>query len=770
MKNSPNPHPAGFRVLGVSIIFVLAVILIAQRNQTLATPPAPSDQYLACTIDDSQTGVLNNQWQYDSNWATATVSGAYQNDEHYAFTTNATAIFRFRGSQVKIYTVMEPAGGIIGYTLDNLAEVTASNYSPSLTPNSLSYTSPIVDVGDHTLVIRVTGMKDPAAGSNTITVDKAEVFTVGVNDSVTGTGDSQWDYNGTWGSTSVAGAFQNDEHYAYIAGDFVNFRFNGTGVRIYTVMEPHGGKIPYNLDNGFDQQLVNNYSPTIVGNSLSYTSPALTPGEHILKISVAGTFDPPSDSNSITVDKAEVLCESTTPAPTPTPTPTPTPAPTGTPTPTPTATPTPTPTPTPSGGPTVVDVNDTVIGPGPNQFSYDPNWDYVSGVGANSFQNDEHYAVVTNSTATFNFHGTQVNIFTVMEPHGGVIGYTLDSLGEVQFDNYSPTIMGNQLSYSSPTVMEGDHTLLIRVVGSHGMNSDSNAITVDRAQVTDNPAPPQVLTATVNDSTTGSGLNQFDYGNSGWSRWAGANVSSAFQGDEHYAVTTNVVAHFRFQGTQVKIYTVMEPHGGIIGYSLDGQSEQTADNYSPTIIGNALSYTSPMVADGVHDLVIRVTGMRNASSDANAITVDKAEVFGPPPQTLSATINDAVTGTSNNQWNYGPGWSSYSPIASAFMNDEHYAFTTNVTAQIQFNGTQIKIYTVKEPAGGFIGYTLDGDPEVQLSNYSPTTTGNTLSYVSPVKSSGPHTLVIRVVGSHENAARSNTITVDKAEVYVAPGP
>jgi hypothetical protein len=137
------------------------------------------------------------------------------------------------------------------------------------------------------------------------------------------------------------------------------------------------------------------------------------------------------------------------------------------------------------------------------------------------------------------------------------------------------------------------------------------------------------LSATVNDTVSGAGLNQWDYGSSGWFYYNGPGVTSAYQMDEHYAYTTNVVAHFRFRGTQVKIYTVKEPHGGIIGYKLDNLAEVTISNYAPTIMGNMLSYTSPMVADGNHDLVIRVTGTHQMPSDANAITVDKAEVYVP---------------------------------------------------------------------------------------------------------------------------------------------
>jgi hypothetical protein len=416
-------------------------------------------------------------------------------------------------------------------------------------------------------------------------------------------------------------------------------------------------------------------------------------------------------------------------------------------------------------------INDTVTGTGLNQFDYGASgWFFYNGPTVSSaYQMDEHYAYTTNVVAHFRFHGNQVKIYTVKEPHGGIIGYNLDGSGEQTVSNYAPTIMGNTLSYTSPIVADGDHDLVIRVTGMHEMASDANAITVDKAEVYVPPGTNQVLSATVNDTVTGNGPNQWDYGQSGWFYFNGPNISSAYQGDEHYAYTTGVIAHFRFSGTQVKIYTVKEPHGGIIGYSLDGGAEQTVSNYSPTITGNTLSYTSPMVGDGIHDLVIRVTGTHEMASDSNAITVDKAEVFAPPPQTLTATINDNTTGTGNNQWDYGMGgnWFFYNGanISSAYQGDEHYAFTTNVTGTFRFTGTQVKIYTVKESAGGNIGYTLDANPEVILSNYSPTIMGNTLSFVSPVVANGPHTLVIRVVGTHEAASNGNAVTVDKAEVF-----
>ena len=183
MKTSP-PLPLysipRFVALITASISALTVAILPDRAS--ATPTNAADQYLACTVNDADTGVNNNQWQYDNNWGVANVSGAYNNDEHFAFATGANVHFRFHGSQVQIYTVMEPHGGNINYSLDGGPVTTKSNYASTIVPNTLSYTSDIVDVGDHDLVISVAGSHQAESDSNTITVDRADVYTTGIND------------------------------------------------------------------------------------------------------------------------------------------------------------------------------------------------------------------------------------------------------------------------------------------------------------------------------------------------------------------------------------------------------------------------------------------------------------------------------------------------------------------------------------------------------------------------------------------------------------
>ena len=130
----------------------------------------------------------------------------------------------------------------------------------------------------------------------------------------------------------------------------------------------------------------------------------------------------------------------------------------------------------------------------------------------------------------------------------------------------------------------------------------------------------------VNDSLTGTGLNQWDYGTGGWNYYnkVGSGIG-ALNNDEHYASGAGVTAHFRFNGTQVIIYGLKEPVDGNAGYSIDGGPEQIIDCYNSNYALFPI-YTSPVMPLGNHDLKIRVIGTRNAASSGTTITVDRAEV------------------------------------------------------------------------------------------------------------------------------------------------
>ncbi len=141
-----------------------------------------------------------------------------------------------------------------------------------------------------------------------------------------------------------------------------------------------------------------------------------------------------------------------------------------------------------------------------------------------------------------------------------------------------------------------------------------------------------VTTLDINDNTTGTDANQWQYAGTGWGYYSGD--SNKFQGDDHSSSATGDTATLKFTGISVAYYGAKSPQAGIVGISIDGGTESMVDLYSATRFDNTLLYTSPTLASGDHILKIRLTGNKNASAIGSAAAVDHAIV----------TVNDPSGG------------------------------------------------------------------------------------------------------------------------------
>ena len=90
---------------------------------------------------------------------------------------------------------------------------------------------------------------------------------------------------------------------------------------------------------------------------------------------------------------------------------------------------------------------------------------------------------------------------------------------------------------------------------------------------------------TINDNTTGTGTNQFEFVGS----WDYGSQTGAYMGDNHWNSDPDEYYQVRFFGTQIEVYAATAPNHGIAAHSIDGSSETTVDYYSPTRYEQALS-------------------------------------------------------------------------------------------------------------------------------------------------------------------------------------
>lgn len=135
----------------------------------------------------------------------------------------------------------------------------------------------------------------------------------------------------------------------------------------------------------------------------------------------------------------------------------------------------------------------------------------------------------------------------------------------------------------------------------------------------------QPTATSVNDNTTGTGLNQFNYSGS-WGYYA--DQTGAYDNDDHWSSTTNNYYTFEFSGQQARVYASTAPNGGIAAFSVDNGAETYFDTYAATRVDDVFLFATPTLGNGTHTLKVRVTGLKNAASSGYNVPADRIDVVG----------------------------------------------------------------------------------------------------------------------------------------------
>lgn len=131
---------------------------------------------------------------------------------------------------------------------------------------------------------------------------------------------------------------------------------------------------------------------------------------------------------------------------------------------------------------------------------------------------------------------------------------------------------------------------------------------------------------------------------------------------------------------------------------------------------------------------------------------------------LPTRLNDTLTGTGKDQFNYTGTWTAGGSCGDCFGGNDHYTNVANAAASLAFNGTQVRLYGAKAPGQGYAAISIDGGAETTVDLYSATRAGKQLYYTSPVLSAGPHTVRVRATGTHDASANDSFVTLDDADI------
>ncbi len=171
-------------------------------------------------------------------------------------------------------------------------------------------------------------------------------------------------------------------------------------------------------------------------------------------------------------------------------------------------------------------VDDAAQGSGLGQFIYVGNWIHCSGPpngpncsplyynGTNSADN------TTGDYATLQFSGSGIRYYATGDGNRGIAAVSIDGGPETLVDLYGPQ-QGNVLAYTSPPLVNGTHTLKVRVTGAKNPLSSSTYVTVDRVDII---APTTRVVAIASGSATGASPYSADGYYSGGSTYATSNA------------------------------------------------------------------------------------------------------------------------------------------------------------------------------------------------------------------------------------------------------
>jgi O-glycosyl hydrolase len=147
---------------------------------------------------------------------------------------------------------------------------------------------------------------------------------------------------------------------------------------------------------------------------------------------------------------------------------------------------------------------------------------------------------------------------------------------------------------------------------------------------------------TINDNTTGTGTDQFEYVGS----WDYGSQTGAYNNDNHWNSDADDYYQIRFFGTRIEVYAATASNHGIAAHSIDGGSETIVDYYTSSRVEQALVYSSPVLAQGSHILKVRVTGTQNSNSSGASIPADMVRVINsdeePPPEPGDVNNDGAI--------------------------------------------------------------------------------------------------------------------------------
>ena len=133
--------------------------------------------------------------------------------------------------------------------------------------------------------------------------------------------------------------------------------------------------------------------------------------------------------------------------------------------------------------PQSTNIDDSMAGCGLNRWSFVGTWGVNNAALTNEYNRSTTYSNDTNDTASVTFYGTGLNLYAHRGTGGGDAAISVDGGAETAVSFYNATTDGNVKVWGTTGLSAGQHTVRVRVAGTHVAESTDTYVAVDRLEV-----------------------------------------------------------------------------------------------------------------------------------------------------------------------------------------------------------------------------------------------------------------------------------------------
>jgi hypothetical protein len=132
--------------------------------------------------------------------------------------------------------------------------------------------------------------------------------------------------------------------------------------------------------------------------------------------------------------------------------------------------------------PQSTNIDDSMVGGGLNRWSYVGTWGVNNAAMTNEYNRSTTFSDNANDTASVTFFGTGLNLYAHRGTGGGDAAVSVDGGAETTVSFYNATPDGNVKVWGTTGLSVGQHTVRVRVAGTHVPESTGTYVSVDRLE------------------------------------------------------------------------------------------------------------------------------------------------------------------------------------------------------------------------------------------------------------------------------------------------